>query len=75
MNLHDPGFLQTSGFSTVKCPVLLWVWLQFELVCDGPRNTVLMTFSLLFRRKRLRKRWKSWQILWRWPPWMQRWWS
>ena len=23
----------------------------------------------------LRKRWESWQILWRWPPWMQRWWS
>ena len=22
--------------------VLLWVWLQFELVCDDPRNTVLM---------------------------------
>ena len=26
----------------VQCPVLLWVWLQFELVCDDPRNTVLM---------------------------------
>jgi len=45
MNLHDPGFLQTSGFSTefanntmnniiqVQCPVLLWVWLQFEYWC------------------------------------------
>ena len=27
----------------VQCPVLLWVWLQFELVCDDPRNTVVMT--------------------------------
>ena len=28
----------------VQCPVLLWVWLQiFELLCDDPRNTVLMT--------------------------------
>ena len=28
----------------VQCPVLLWVviWLQFELVCDDPSNTVLM---------------------------------
>ena len=36
MNLHDPGLLHTSGFSTgllmatiniqVQCPVLLWVW-------------------------------------------------
>ena len=26
----------------VQCPVLLWVWLQFELVCDDPRNIVLM---------------------------------
>ena len=30
-------YLQTSGFSTV----LLWVWLQFELVYDDPRNGVL----------------------------------
>jgi len=22
--------------------VLVWVWLQFELVCDDPRNTVLI---------------------------------
>ena len=67
MSLHDPGFLQTSGFSTVfandievQCPMLLWVWLQFELVCDDPRNNysaddASATFSLLFRRKRLRK--------------------
>jgi len=26
----------------VQCPVLLWVWLQFELVCDDPRNTVVI---------------------------------
>jgi len=28
----------------VQCPVLLWVviWLQFELVCNDPSNTVLM---------------------------------
>ena len=43
----------------VQCPMLLWVWLQFELVCDNPRNTVLddasTTFSLLFTRKSLTK--------------------
>jgi len=26
----------------VQCPDLLWVSLPFELVCDDPRNTVLM---------------------------------
>ena len=26
----------------MQCPVLLWVWLQCELVCDDPSNTVLM---------------------------------
>ena len=31
----------------VQCPVLLWVWLQFELVCDDPRNTVLVMPPLL----------------------------
>jgi len=49
ISLHDPGFLQTSGFNTgfandteVQCPMLLWVWLQFELECDDPRNTAPM---------------------------------
>ena len=41
-----------SGFANdiqVQCPMLLCVWLQFEFVCDDPRNTVLAastTFSL-----------------------------
>jgi len=26
-----------------QCPALLWVWLQYELVCDDPRNTILIT--------------------------------
>jgi len=26
----------------VQCPVVLWVWLQFELVSNDPRDTVLM---------------------------------
>ena len=26
----------------MQCPVLPWVWLQCELVCDDPSNTVLM---------------------------------
>ena len=26
----------------VQRPVLLWIWLHFELMCDDPRNTVLM---------------------------------
>ena len=34
--------LMTTVNIQVECPVLLWVWLQFELVCDDPRNTVLM---------------------------------
>ena len=32
----------------VQFPVLLWVWLQFELVCDASIN-----LSLLFTRRRL----------------------
>ena len=42
----------------VQHPVLLWVWLQFELVCDNQRKTMLMvpptTFSLFFRSRRPR---------------------
>ena len=71
MSLHDPGFLQTSGFSTVfandievQCPTLLWVWLQFELVCDDPRTTVLDT-STTFSLYSLEGKERSWQILWR----------
>jgi len=26
----------------VQCPVLLWIWLHFELMSDDPRNTVLI---------------------------------
>jgi len=45
LDCDEPGFLQTSRFSTgidiqAQCPVLLCVWLQFELVCDDPRKTV-----------------------------------
>ena len=54
MNLHDPGLLQTLGFSTgftnVQCQILLSVWLQFELVCDDLRKSAddaSTTFSLL----------------------------
>ena len=28
--------------------------------------------SLLFRKRRPRERWESWQLLWRWPPWIWR---
>jgi len=48
----DPGFLKTLGSAwglvmatisiQVQCPDLLWVLLPFELVCDDPRNTVLI---------------------------------
>ena len=46
MNLHDPGFLQTSGFSTgfandkYTSAVSSASGYNFELVCDDPRNTV-----------------------------------
>ena len=30
-----------NNIMQLQCPVL-WVWLQFELVCDYPRNTVLV---------------------------------
>jgi len=42
----------------VQSLVLLWVWLQFELVSDSddPRNTVLMMPSItFFSRRRLRR--------------------
>ena len=45
-------------------------WLPFELVWDDPRNTVLMVpphYCLDGKDQ-----WDSWQILWRWPPWMPR---
>jgi len=50
MNVHEPGFLLTSGFSTgfvedkytSAVSSALWFWLQFELVCDALRNTVLV---------------------------------
>jgi len=55
--------------------------LQFELVPDDPRNTcsaddASITFLLLFwrRSRSLRKRPESWEILWGWPPWIQKWW-
>jgi len=32
----------------VQCPVLVLVWLQFELVCEDPRNRVLMMPPSLF---------------------------
>jgi len=53
------GLLMATISIQMQCPVLLWVWLQFELVCDDPRNTALMmpsSLALLFRRRRLRKR-------------------
>ena len=40
------GLLVITMNIQVQCPVLLWVWLQFELVRD-PRNTVLMMPPLL----------------------------
>ena len=41
------GLLVITMNIQVQCPVLLWVWLQFELVRDDPRNTVLMMPPLL----------------------------
>ena len=73
----DPGLLQTSGFSTgfaaghykSAVSMLLWVQLQFELVCDDPRNTVLMmplSLSLPFKKE------KTKEELSRWSPWIWR---
>jgi len=61
----------------VQCPVLLCVWLQFELVCDDLRNTVLMLPPSISHYCIEGEVWEreSWQMLWRWPPWMWRWWS
>jgi len=53
----------------VQRPGLLWIWLQFQ------KYSPSINLSLLFRRRRLKKRWESWQLLWRWPPWMWRCWS
>ena len=36
------GLLMTIVNLQVQCPVLLLIWLQLELVCNDPRNTVLM---------------------------------
>jgi len=40
----DSEHVQWTMWGSLRCPVLLWVWLQFELlhVCDDPRNTTLM---------------------------------
>ena len=42
----------------VQHPVLLWVCLQFELVCEDQRKTMLtvppITFSIFFRSRRSR---------------------
>ena len=70
LDCDEPGFLQTSSFSTgfdiqAQCPVLLCVWLQFELLCDDPRKTVYwwcLHQSLITAWKELRKRWESWKI-------------
>jgi len=68
MNLHDPGFLQSSGFSTgfavsnasvSLATIWIGVWWSQKYSADYASTT----FSLLLRRKRLRKRWESWQIL------------
>jgi len=54
--------MATINIHWVQCPVLLWVWQQFDLVCDDPRNTVLMMPPLLshnsWEEARSRKRWK-----------------
>jgi len=87
MNFYHPGYLQTSDFSTGFANdkytsavsnasvglVTIWtgVWWSQKYSADDASTT----FSILFRRKTLRKRWESWQILWRRPPWMRRWWS
>ena len=77
--------LQTLGFSTgllmttiniqVQSLVLLWVWLQFELMSDSddPRNTVLMMPSItFFSRRRLRRDEKVGKYCVKWPPLTQR---
>ena len=37
-----------GGGEGSECPVLVLVWLQFELVCEDPRNRVLMMPPSLF---------------------------
>jgi len=84
------GLLQTLGFSTgfanghykytsavpsASCGFgysLNWCVMILEIQCWGCLH---LTFSLPSRRRRSRKRWESWQILWRWPPSIQRRWS
>jgi len=59
-------------YETSPCPVLLWVWV---LVCDDTTTVLMMPLSLLsllFRRKRPKKRWWTLQ---RWLPRIWRRWS
>jgi len=41
------GLLMATMKYKVQCLVLLWVWLQFELVCVDPADDASITFSLL----------------------------
>jgi len=43
-------------------------------VFDNSADDVSITFPSLFRSRRPKKRWESWQILWRQPSWIRRWW-
>ena len=79
-NIHYE--LHIDFLPVLPCVLLDW----FGVVSGGPRNTALMmpsiTFSLLLRRRRVRKRWKSqemaslveemdareWMDTWSFPP-------
>ena len=69
------GLLMATINIQVQSLVLLWVWLQFELVSDsdGPRNTVLMMPSTFFSRRRLRRDEKVGKYCVKWLPLIQRW--
>ena len=52
LSCDEPGFLLTSSFNTgfandKYTSAVSWVWL-FKLVCDDPRNTVLMMPPSIF---------------------------
>ena len=59
----DPDLPQNSSFSTgfakatvnvqMQCQVVLQVWVRFELVCDDPKNTVLMMHFLIGLQKEM----------------------
>ena len=75
MNLILHGLLQTSvfsiGFANGHCKYTsaLFQCFDYNLILSQKNGAdgASITFYLLFRRRRPRTRWESWQILWRWP--------